>query len=360
MALLERLQTDQSLARYAGWFVPLKIETNGAEWAKWSRQYRSEGRGIPIVYVVRADGKQLFGRSGMLSGMELPVMIQHVLSQAGTIYNDQQLKLLGSTLEQAKQSFDSGDDRAAVQELSKLSQFGPLGKLGSHAQVAVDADKFAQTLIKQGQTALAAAKEKLAAEDTRLEGALELMEVRRLYLALPPLKEEILPIFSDARTNDELRNMFKQAEKLDQARELLETPTGKRRALLTLRRIMTDDPGTPAASLAVDWIREHYPDETVEMPDQASAPPKSDESPTESDEDHTKPDEIHTWVSDSGHKIEAALVGYGYAETTKTPYVVLKTRDGKQVNVPFARLSGDSQELAKELVRRLREAASKD
>ena len=120
MALLERLQTDQSLARYAGWFVPLKVETNGAEWGKWSRQYRAEGRGIPIIYVIRADGKQLFGRSGSLPGMELPVMIQQVLAQAGTIYSDQQLGLLGSTLEKAKQSFDNGDNAAAVQEFSKL------------------------------------------------------------------------------------------------------------------------------------------------------------------------------------------------------------------------------------------------
>jgi len=303
----------------------------------------------------------------MLSGMELPIMIRQALSQAGTIYNDQQLQVLGSTLEKAQLSFDNGDDGAAMRELGKLSQFGPLGKFGSHAKVALDVDKFAQTLIKQGQDALAATKEKLAAEDTRLEGALELMEIRRLYLALPPLKEEILAIFTDARTDDELRDMLKRAEKLDQARELMEKPAGKRRALLTLRRIVTDDPRTPAASLAVDWIREHYPDETVEIPDQASAPSKSDESPTESDEDHTESDEdrtesdeIHTWTSDSGHKVEAALVGYGYAETTKAPYVMLKTRDGKQVNVPFARLAGDSQELAKELVRRLRKAPSKD
>jgi hypothetical protein len=353
VALLERLQTDRSLARYAGWFVPLKIETNGAEWAKWSRQYRAEGQGIPIIYVIRADGKQLFGRSGSLPGLELPVMIQQVLSQAGTIYSDQQLQLLGSTLEKAKLSFDNGDNGAAVQEFSKLRQFGPLGKLGSHAKVALDADKFAETLIEQGKGALAAAKEKLAQEDSRLEGALALMATRRLYLALTPLKEDILATVTETRTNDDLRDMLKHAEKLDQARVALEKPGSKRRALLTLRRITKDDPGTPGASLAAEWIREHFPEESVDSPDKPAPPPKPEEVPPESDN-------IHTWTSDNGHKVEATLVGYGYAETTKAPYVVLKTRDGKEVNVPFARLSGDSQELAKELVRRLREAESKD
>lgn len=353
MALLERLQTDRSLARYAGWFVPLKIETNGAEWAKWSRQYRAEGNGIPIIYVIRADGKQLFGRSGSLPGMELPVLLQQAIAQAGTIYSDQQLELMGSTLEKAKQSFDNGDNGAAVQVFSKLRQFGPLGKLGSHAKVALDADKFAETLIEQGKGALAGAKDKLAQEDSKLEGCLALMETRRLYLALPPLKEDILGAITEARTNDELRDMLKHAEKLDQARESLQKSAGKRRALLTLRRITTDEPGTPAASLAAEWIREHFPEESVDMPEKPTPPPKKEEVPTE-------PNEIHTWTSDNGHKVEAALVGYGYAETTKAPYVVLKTRDGKEVNVPFARLAVDSQELAKKLVQRLREAESKD
>ncbi len=59
MALLERLQRDQSLARYAGWFIPLKIETNGSEWGKWVSRYQHEGNSIPIVFVVRADGQRV-------------------------------------------------------------------------------------------------------------------------------------------------------------------------------------------------------------------------------------------------------------------------------------------------------------
>jgi len=278
--------------------------------------------------------------------MELPVMIQQVLARAGTVYNDQQLQLLATSLENAKKSFADDDVGAAVEQLSKLHQLGPLGKLGSHAEIALEADQFAQTLIEQGQSALAAAKEKLQQEDNPLEGCLALMETRRLYIALPPLKEEILPVITETRTNGELRSTLKQAEKLDEARALMQKPAGKRRALLTLRRIATDDAGTPAASLAAEWIREHYPEESIDVPEQGASPPESGET--------------HTWTSDTGHEVEAVLVGYGYDETTKAPYVVLKTGEGKQVTVPFARLSGDSQELAKELVRRMREAESKD
>jgi hypothetical protein len=45
--MLKRLQTDQSLARYAGWFIPLKIETRGEQWSQWASKYRHEGNTIP-------------------------------------------------------------------------------------------------------------------------------------------------------------------------------------------------------------------------------------------------------------------------------------------------------------------------
>ena len=87
---------------------------------------------------------------------------------------------------------------------------------------------------------------------------------------------------------------------------------------------------------------EHFPDEPVGTP--ADGPGK----------DATG--KIHTWASNDGYKVDAVLVGYGYAETTKAPYVVLKTGEGKQIEVPFERLSEQSQQLAKELVSKLKAA----
>ena len=187
MALLERLQRDQSLARYAGWFIPLKIETNGSEWGKWVSRYQHEGNSIPIVFVVRADGQQLYGKSGSLPGPELPMMIEQVLAQAGKIYSEQQLEILQSSLEKAKQNLAAGDTGGAVRELTKIGKLGTPGSLGSYAQAAVEADSFAKKLIEEAQTALKAANDQLTQEATRLEGALALAEAKRIYGALPPL-----------------------------------------------------------------------------------------------------------------------------------------------------------------------------
>jgi hypothetical protein len=49
--------------------------------------------------------------------------------------------------------------------------------------------------------------------------------------------------------------------------------------------------------------------------------------------------------------------GYGDPATKKDPFVVLEKRDGQRVTVPWARLSVESQELAKGDVKKIREAA---
>jgi len=336
VALLNRLQTDQSLARYAGWFIPLKIETNGEEWRKWASQYRHQGSSIPIVYVVRADGKQLYARSGSLPGPELPLMIEQVLSQAGTVYNDQQLQILKSSLDKSQELLDAGDTAGAVREFSKISKVGALGQLGSYAQPAVQADSFAQKLVEQGRTALTEANDKLGQEDSRLEGALALAETKRIYSALPPLRNDIVAAANAARTNPSLRDTLKLAEQLDEARDLLQKPAGQRRAVTALNRIIAENPGTPAAKLAGDWLQA----ENITPVPSVAAPA------------------FRAWTSDRGTTIEAALVDFGYGDPAakKDPFVVLEKRDGQRVTVPFARLSAASQALAKEDVKKSRAA----
>ena len=45
--------------------------------------YPIDGRGIPRIYVVRADGEMLYGAVGSLPGDELPQMLLATLKQSG-------------------------------------------------------------------------------------------------------------------------------------------------------------------------------------------------------------------------------------------------------------------------------------
>jgi hypothetical protein len=133
-----------------------------------------------------------------------------------------------------------------------------------------------------------------------------------------------------------MRDTLRLAEQLDEARDLLQKPAGQRRAVTALNRIIADNPGTPAAKLAGDWLQA----ENI-------TPAPSVAAQT-----------FRSWTSDRGTAIEATLVDFGYGDpaTKKDPFVVLEKRDGQRVTVPFARLSADSQALAKEDVKKSRAA----
>jgi len=248
------------------------------------------------------------------------------------------LQVVESSLDKSQELLAAGDTAGAVREFSKLSKLGKLsalGQLGSYAQTAVQADSFAQKLVEQGRTALTEANEKLGQDDTRLEGALVLAETKRIYNALPPLKNDIVAAASAARTNPELRDTLKLAEQLDEARDLQQEPAGQRRAVTALNRIIAENPGTPAARLAGDWLQA----ENLAAPAVAKT--------------------FRSWTSDRGTTVEAVLVDFGYGDPAakKDPFVVLEKRDGQRVTVPWARLSVESQELAKGDVKKIREAA---
>jgi hypothetical protein len=59
VALLNRLNSDSSLAPLVAQFVPLKISTEREEWQQWARRYQAEGAAIPKIYIVGADCRWL-------------------------------------------------------------------------------------------------------------------------------------------------------------------------------------------------------------------------------------------------------------------------------------------------------------
>ena len=235
--MLHRLENEQSLARYAGWFIPLKIETKGDEWSQWATRFRHEGNGIPIVFVVRADGEQLYGKTGSLPGAELYQMIESVLARSGRILNDKQLQSIEKVLGKANDALEKGDIVTAVKQVSWLRKFGELGSLGSYAEAAVEADKLVQELLERGRIALTQVKEQLSDSETALVGAITFVDTAKEYRPLTSLTKDIHEISSYIKKTPDLRAVRKQAELLHHAKGLMRvpkrtasTPTSPRRA----------------------------------------------------------------------------------------------------------------------------------
>lgn len=305
-------------------FVPLKVETAGAEWSNWARKYPPDGSGIPIIYVIRADGMKLYGKSGALNGNDLPLMMQTMLQQSGNIYSDQQIVALETAVETAQKAEAEGDVATAVRSLAVVGKIGTLGELGSHAKSALAADQLTTALTEKGKAALADAEKQLddPSNADKFAGALAYVEAKRVFGQLPTLKVELAAAARKYDRDQDLREPISQAESLDRARLLTATSRTQQKGIEALQTLAARYPGQAVAELAIADLK--AAGETVNVP--------ADE-PTS---------EFRTFTDITGEfKIEAQFLG------VEDGSVVLKKKDGETIRVPFERLSLADQEFAK-------------
>ena len=305
-------------------FVPIKIDTDGDNWAAWGTKYRHEGTGIPILYVVRANGELAYAKSGAKSGDELPQFLAEHLTTAGAILSDAQLLQIKSAVDDSNKTLAAGDSWTAIKRIESLKKIGPPGKLGSFATVALEADALYAKFLEEGKTALKTAQEQLAGED-KFAGVLGIISANRIYGKFPELRKDLVSAERDMSKKAELKEEIKQAEALDRAIAMLGQNTTKKQAKPALELIVTRFPDTPAAERA-----------KAKLAELAGAAPMAPATPGG---DAPAASALRTWSDATGKfRIEAELVN------VEGGAVNLKKKTGELVSVPLAKLSKADQE----------------
>lgn len=325
------MNTDRSLSAFAGQFVPLKLITDGnPEWSKWARTYPTEGRGIPLLYVVRADGQKLYAKSGSLSGDALPQMLLATLKQAGRTFSDAETTLLQATVEEAKAAQAEQNHLAVATSLGKLKSLGTLGELNSFSKLAKEADNLSQEVTETGMKNIEAAKTQLDDPETAFDGIMTLVEGQQAYTSFSELKAQIISVMREAKRNDALEPLLKQAEGLVRARNYAASDKAsvRKKANATYELVMTRYPDSRGAKIAREEL--------------ASIDP--DAKGLNADPEGTPSEEFRTWTDATGKfKIEAKVV------QQKQGFVQLQKRDGKLISMSIKKLSSADQKfLAKE------------
>lgn len=327
---MERLSTDRSLSAFAGQFVPLKLITDGnPQWSKWATTYPAEGKGIPYLYVVRADGEKLYAKSGALPGDALPKMLLATLSQSGRRFNDAETALLEASLEEAKAALAEQNHMAAAAALGKLKLLGTPGKLNSFSTLAQEADKLAAQVVEDGKKNVETAKGQLADPATAFDGVMTLAESQEAYGGFAELNAQVVSALREVKRNDALSSPLKQAEGLIRARKFAasDNVAVRKKAASAYALVMSRFPNTPGAKLAREELTAIDPDAEALSADVPA------ESPAE---------EFRTWSDASGKfTIEAKYV------QQKQGYAQLQKRDGTKLAVEIKKLSpADQQFLA--------------
>lgn len=340
MALLNRLENDRSLARFAGQFVPLKIVTDGnPEWGKWARKYPINARGIPQLYVVRADGEMLYGAAGALSGDKLPSMMLATLNQAGRPFNPVEADLLARSVTSAEESFAAEDFLGAAQAMSAILTLGTPSELGSYAAPALRAKELFTNL----ETELAARVEKTKSELSSgsdgdpLDAMLVLAEAEAAYLLFPNWKARAASVTRDYKRDPTRSDSLAQAVSLVKARLLLGSPKPsiRGRAVGAYTAVIRKHGGTPAAEIARAELAKIDPDAKILQPDANTLPPGTKTLPPGA----TSPENVsrfRNWTA-GGFKTRAMYL------QQRAGKVQLQKEDGKKIVVDISVLSESDQ-----------------
>lgn len=321
------MNTDRSLSAFAGQFVPLKLTTSGnPEWQKWASTYRAKGKGIPLLYVVRADGEQLYAKSGALPGDALPQMLLTTLNRSGRTFSDSETALLQASVDEAKAALAEQDHMATAAALGKLKPLGAPDALNSFSALALEADQMVQQVAETGNKNIEAARTQLGVPETALDGALTLVEGQRAYAGFPELRSQVVSSLREAKRDDALESLIKQAESLVRARNYAasEKVTNQRKAVSTYELVIKRFPNTPGAKIAREELASIDPDAkalSAEVPAEITA------------------DVFRTWTDATGEfKIEAKVV------RQKQGFVQLQKRDGELVSLKIEKLSPADQD----------------
>ena len=340
--LLKRLQTDRSLAAFAGQFVPLKLTTDGnAEWSKWSRQYPHQGRTVPIVYVIRADGEKLYASSGGLEGRALPRMLLTSLQQAGRTFNDVETNLLAKAVSEAERALKSDDLIGAATAFKSLKSLGNLGDLKSYSELAMQASQLAKKIASSGTELLedAASFSELSSLDAAeaseyLRHAMTLVSAADAFDAFPELKATATQALRTAERNEVVSPLLTQARALIRARGYAESDSArlKRSAIKSYEQILQRYPNASVSDIARKELAELDPDSEAlgQTPGPPSAPPKAGS--------------FRTWTDSTGqYKTIAKLI------SIRQDVVILAREDGERLELPLARLSSEDRKYVQQL-----------
>lgn len=337
--MLDRLENDRSLARFAGQFVPLKIVTDGnPDWNKWASRYPVDGRGIPRLYVVRADGEKLFGAVGSLPGDQLPQMMLATLRQAGRSLTDAEAELLAQAVDSAQQRLEEGDVLASAHALSAATVIGSPDELSSYAEPALRAGETYRQLQLAIDGKLEEARDALvsSSHDQPLDALLVMCEAEAAYQLFPKLKSKAGSITRELKKNSALFEALAQAQSLVKARSLNAAfkKAVRGRAVNAYTAVIRRYPGTPVDELARTELAAIDPDAKV-----LQSVMETSESSTAS-----SPPEFRTWTARSGKFTTTAK----YLQK-KSGKVQLLKQDGQKIVVDIALLSDQDQEFLRQV-----------
>ena len=206
-----------------------------------------EGGTTPALYVIRADGKQMYGRSG--TPPNLPRFLHDQLQDAGEIPSNRQLALMARASDAASRLYLDNKISGAI------SKVKPFAEVNSYALPAVQLKALAEQFEARGEKLISEAASAIQTENPTWEDALALARARRTFGELPSVQDSLHDTMAKIRDSSAKRELLEQAELIDVGIELQRRSINNR-AEQTFRALLEKYPGTRAAAVAVEHLEQ--------------------------------------------------------------------------------------------------------
>ncbi|MCH2183573.1 MAG: hypothetical protein MK108_16360 [Mariniblastus sp.] len=203
--------------------MPIKLDTGTEIWQTWARKHKAEGKGIPIVYVVRADGETLYANSGTLTDNQLKILLTAAMNNAGMVLGEKDVQTLTEVTSQFRQFRLNGDPKSALKSLKQAKRYlGKTGQVGSYAKPATDLNEEIQLLVQSArdsisQVASQIEKAKDQSESEQIRAIQKYLGVKDQYSDLRSSKSDLSRIQSNLRKNEQMKSLYESVRLLEMA-----------------------------------------------------------------------------------------------------------------------------------------------
>lgn len=237
-------------------FVPVKIDVASPEFREWERDHPSEGRSIPIIYVVRADGEALYAKSGSLPGDALPELLIQALDSSGRVLGEAEVTNILEVTEEFKERQANNDTVGAIKSLNKLKRIGVPGEINSYADSATELNRLVNEMATTYRTQLTALGEKVQGdiEEEKLDSILQFLQLRRTLSGFKPLKDEIAAFQKQLSRGNEIRQLHRDVKIIDAA-TLAKSESSQQRTRIKLRELIDSTDSAAVKKYASDILQ---------------------------------------------------------------------------------------------------------
>ncbi len=117
---MERLTTDAKLKPLVAQFVPIKIDVASPDYQLWTREHTPERGAIPQMFIVRADGHELYNRVGALPADDLVELLSTSLGQSGIAISELDAQAVVTANATVRDHLANEDSLGAAQVIVKI------------------------------------------------------------------------------------------------------------------------------------------------------------------------------------------------------------------------------------------------